>query len=603
MFFYLNYRQNTGAPGINIRVIDTPDLSQPEEQTLYLYAGAQRLVTLALPDGRRLLLLGDPVFSRQQPHDDIPYSAVFTSKPDAPAPLFSLNALYEQVRGHYYWFLLGNNTFRCGASFGAIYPVYHKQENGQAFLGSSAFFLAGQTDPGEPDNRYLLERLLFNYAFFDATWWTKIRLLPAHHSIRITQRAAEIEKDFSISDYFGTGWRNSGDDLAELAATFEAECRLFLPETPFAVSFTGGFDGRTLVAAARAAGRRDFFTYSFGMPAESDLSFPAAQAKELGIEYLPIRLDETYVQGHALDAALGFLRETEYFGNLGRPHYHYAARVLAGKTACILTGNFGSELFRAMHQPGVMMSEVLIRVFSAGDASWKDALRKAVGAQAGARFHRELDALIADLETYLDQSPDKDPNRRFYRFVLEEIFRKYFGPELVMQSGRLRNRTPYLSLPFFRALNETVWSGVHARLFEKQKNKRLKGQLFYAAFLRRTDTQLYRLLTNKGYSPADVLETWRRPLLLARVARHKVFRKETGDSNAVEAYFTRYRHELVNVRSVAADAILEQSGLARALHEVPAGDLEKSIHLYTLAAGWTAASKTIKQYSSPIQSV
>ncbi len=253
-----------------------------------------------------------------------------------------------------------------------------------------------------------------------------------------------------------------------------------------------------------------------------------------------------------------------------------------------------------MHQPGVMMSEALIRVFSSPDASWKDFLREAAGAGAAAFFQNELDALIADLERYLEEYNDGDPNRRFYRFVLEEIFRKYFGPELVMQSGYLRNRTPYLSLPFFQSLNETVWAGVHARLFEKQKNKRMKGQLFYAAFLRRTDPQLYRLPTNKGYSPADVLETWRLPLLLARVARQKFFRKETGDSNAVEAYLSRYRHALVDVGQAAADPVLNRSGIVLALQNTPLDELEKTIHAYTLAAGWTAATPFVNQ-SEPIQ--
>ncbi|MBL7775303.1 MAG: hypothetical protein JNK89_04835 [Saprospiraceae bacterium] len=580
MFFYLHYRIQRGALPVTVRVLESPELHHPEEQVLYVGPGVQRLETIFLPDGSQLLLLGDPVGELQTPN-----SKLQTSN-------FKLQTLLETVRGHYYWFWVQGPSIRCGASFGAIFPLYHQLENDQVQISSSAFFLAGQTDPGAPDRRYLLERLLFNYAFFNRTWWTRIRLLPAHHGLRLHPSGIEVEKVLSVADYFGTGWRDKRSDLDELAAVFEAESRLFLPDAPFAVSFTGGFDGRTLVAAARAAGRRDFFTYSFGMPDESDLRFPAEQSRRLGIDYLPVCLDAGYVERHAGESARGFLHETDFFGNLGRPHYRYAARVLAEKTGYLLTGNFGSELFRAMHQPGVMMSAALIQIFAAPDDTWKDALRRAAGPQA-AFFRNEIEDLIADLERYLADSPDTDPNRRFYRFVLEEIFRKYFGPELVMQARYLRNRTPYLSLPFFQKLNETRWAGVHARLFEKQKNKRLKGQQFYAAFLRRTDRQLYRLPTNKGYRPADVLDSWRLPLLLAGVARQKFFRQETGDSNAVEAFFSRYCREWDGYAQLAADPVWQNSGLARTLEDSPAGALEQNIQLHTLAAGWLAAQNLV----------
>lgn len=591
MFFYLQCRFTAGAPEIRVLTPESTEHHAPLEQTLYLQPGVQRLETIPLPDGGQLFLLGDPVFRRSD--------QVAARLCDRQGNLH-IAALYTEIPGHYNWFYLRGSRFLCGASFGALFPVYYQIRNDRIFLSSSVFFLAGQTDPGVPDRRHLLERLLFNYPFFDGTSFSKIRLLGAHRQITVTETGAGVETPFAVERHFGAGLQKSAQSLTELTELFEAESRLFLPEAPFAISFTGGFDGRTLVAAARKAGRSDFLTYSFGMPDEPDVTFPAAQAKAVGVPYLPIYLDTDYVNRYALDSAWAFLRLSEFNGNFGRPHYHYAAKLLAEKTGYILTGNFGSEMFRAMHQPGVMMSEALLRIFATRDASWKDFLRAAAGRQAGAFFRAELDGLIADLEQYLDAKKGLDPNQRFYVFVLEEIFRKYFGPELVMQSHYLRNRTPYLSLHFFAALNETVWSGVHARLFEKQKNKRLKGQIFYSAFLHRTDKQLYRLPTNKGYSPADVLETWRRPLLLGRVARQKFLRGYNGDSNAVETYFLRYRGDVAwQIQAQDYDVLL-QSGIARQLEKgaMEPDSLEKTIHYYSIAAGWAAAVRATKRAAS-----
>ncbi|MCS7035955.1 MAG: asparagine synthase-related protein [Saprospiraceae bacterium] len=589
MFAYLHYRCQPDAPLVRVAMLSSPTLQAPSPQTLYLYAGAQQIDVLDLPDGSHLYLLGDPVFGDRQ------RAAGRVS--DWHSGALYPRALYTEVRGHYYWFLLKDGLFRCGTSFGGIYPLYWQKDGNQIYVCTSSFYLARRHKPGELNRRNLLERLLFNYSLFNSTWWTNIRLLGSHCWLTMSEEGAREERAFGLENYFGHGFLSGPDVLDELTEVFERESRVFLPPEPFAISFTGGFDGRTLVAAARQAHRDDFLTYSFGMPGESDVALPARQSEQLGIPFLPIYLDETYVREHALRSAIGFMQRSEYNGNFGRPHYFYAAETLAKHTRYILTGNFGSELFRAMHQPGVMMTQALIQVFETPDDSWKDFLRKAAGRQVAAYFRTELDALISDFEHFLRARADMDINQQFYCFVLEEIFRKYFGPELVMQSHVLCNRTPYLSLRFFEALNKTVWSGLHARLFDKQKNRRMKGQMFYSAFLRRTDRQLYRMLTNKGYSPADVLERWRRPLLAARVAYHKFFRKEMGDSNAVETYFRRYQHDLLNYIRPEDHRELLQSGIAYLMESGlsrNAVSLSELIHLYSVAAGWTAAAHPVQ---------
>lgn len=589
MFAYLNYRCQPDAPPVRVVMLSSPKLREPASHTLYLYAGVQRIEVLDLPDSSRLYLLGDPVFGDRQRA-----SGRVTDWHDG---ALNLRALYTEVRGHYYWFLLKDNFVRCGTSFGGIYPLYWQKDAGEVYVCSSSFYLARHHNPGALNRRNLLERLLFNYSLFDSTWWTNIRLLGSHRWLTLGKECAREERALGLENYFGHGVLSGREVLEELTEVFERESRLFLPDEPFAVSFTGGFDGRTLVAAARQAYRDDFLTYSFGIPGESDIALPAKQSQQLGVPFMPIYLDEAYVRDHALTSALGFMQRSEYNGNFGRPHYFYAANVLSKRTRYILTGNFGSELFRAMHNPGVMMTQALIQVFEAPDDSWKDFLRQAAGRSIALHFRTELDALISDFERFLRARADLDINQQFYCFVLEEIFRKYFGPELVMQSYVLCNRTPYLSLPFFEALNKTVWSGLHARLFDKQKNRRMKGQIFYSAFLRRTDRQLYRMLTNKGYSPADVLESYRRPLLVARVIYQKLFRKEVGDSNAVETYFRRYQHELLRYIRPEDHRELLQSGIA---HLMESGltrnalSLGELIRLYSVSAGWTAAAQPVQ---------
>lgn len=596
MFFYLDFKP---AENASVSVANLPGEEPlplfPAANTLYLREGKQRLHSFDVAGGK-FLLLGDPVFSSEE-------KAFEGIVPEAGK--MNQEALFSEIKGHYCWFYIPNrqspiaNHFFCGNSFGATYPVYYAIEKERVVVSSSSFVVAEKTNSEKRNRRNLLERLLFNYPFFNSTWWENVWLLEAHRYLVLDKNGAAVKGDFEVSDYFGAPENASRDSLPALAALFQKETELFFPGEPFAISLTGGFDGRTLVAAAKKAGR-NFFTYSFGRPDSTDVTMPEAQAAKLRIPYFPIYLDENYVNFSSLDSAWALMQESEFNGNFGRPHYRYAARILSEKTNCILTGNFGSELFRALHLPGVMMSQHLINVFSAADDSWKDAIRQAASSWGENLFENEAESLIADLEGYLEKMKGWDPNHKFYRFVFNEIFRKYFGAELVMQSHHLNNRTPYLNFHFFRELNRTHWSGVHARLFEKVKRRRMKGQMFYATFIRQADAQLFHLKTNKGYSPADVLEPWRLPLLAGRVLWHKYVGNREIDDNSVDAFIQKFHCSMAE-RLDADVPVFVKETLKKSLHEIRNGkNIEHWVKFYSIAAGWDATSRKEQTYSSAL---
>ncbi len=580
MFFFLNYRPDT-VTNIKVRsLMEGENVVPLDENTLYLRKDKQRIESLELLNGK-LIVMGDPVFQRGERINGIAFLA--------PAELRE-DLIYEEIKGHYYWFFFHSSGMQCGSSFGSIFPIYYYQGSEmQMMISSSSFYLAKKTGAQIRDKRNLLERLLFNYTFFDSTWWQDIKLLDAHSHLSFAGASVKIERRFDLSSYFGTPADTSQASLKQLAYLFEEETSLFLPEELFGVSLTGGFDGRTLVAAAKKTGK-EFITYSFGKPGISDVSVPAAQSKKLRVPYIPILLDQEYVNTEALEAAHSFMQLTEYNGNFGRPHYQYAARLLSEKMRYIITGNFGSELFRALHQPGVMISKSLIHVFAAADDSWKDSLKQAKNTLSQMYLNDELEALIADLEAYLGKMQGWDPNHKFYYFVFTEIFRKYFGPELIMQSHYLNNRTPYLNFRFMKELNKTIWSGVHARLFEKMLNKRIKGQMFYSSFIHLSDKKMYRLKTNKGYSPADVLEPWRLPILVGRVVLKKYIQEEESDNNAVEQFFQQYHKNISNHILEQCECSFIRSQMEQSKQDIAdKANLEQWIKFYSIASGWEAA--------------
>ena len=529
MFFFLK-RIYQSSKSLQVKQCATALPEVVEENILYLVAGKQSCSSVEVPAKGVFWILGDPIGALSSPENLIKANGDI-----------DLHTLYTELAGHYNWFWVGRDQLATGSSFGGILPVYYHHEINCVCISSSSDFLADRIHAPANDRRYILERLLFHYPLFDATWYQEIKLLPAHSQLSITATHFSVRKNLDFSAYSGTPSKSHNRDLNQLAEQFVSACSDFMPVNRFGISLTGGFDGRTLVGVA-LKNNRSFFTYSFGAACSSDIQVPARQAKKLGLSHHSIILDENYLKNDADRSIQDFMSLSDYHGNVGRPHYLYSASILSQETSFIVTGNFGSELFRALHLPGMMMTKHLIDVFSSSDRQWKDRLWTEVKSWGQNDFDAELEGLIDDINKYLDES-GMTGNARFYRFVYEELFRKYFGPEIIMQNHFLNNRTPYLNYSFVHSLNQTIWSGVHRPLFEENKFKRMIGQLFYAQVLRMSDHRLYRMKTSKGYAPNDVGESWRKPVLFYRYIQQKFNQNEALDDNNVFSVIEHFMQE------------------------------------------------------------
>ena len=145
-------------------------------------------------------------------------------------------------------------------------------------------------------------------------------------------------------------------------------------------------------------------------------------------------------------------------------------------------------------------------------------------------------------------------------------------------------------MSFFKALNQTIWSGLHADLFEKNRYKRMNGQKFYARYIQNADPELYALPTAKGYAPADVLAFSRWPVLLCRLFLRPYNRKPEWDNHSVEAYFQKYFGKLSKqIEKEVLPGFLRRH-LQTSFNQIPkAKNLEHWIKWYSIALGWSSA--------------
>jgi len=423
-------------------------------------------------------------------------------------PEFIVNNLY----GHYYYLYLNKRAgdILFGNSFFSILPLYYHKGKGKITLSENAVTLGRYTGSDEICNRFILEAIMFNYPLFNNSIFQDINLLPSNSFLSIRAGEVSVNKHTFIENLFEKNpvpWRKSVKTTAD---KFLESVEKYLPDKHYATSLTGGFDGRTLVSAGLFF-NKNFSTYSFGSETSKDIIIAEALSSKASLSYIKIGLGEDYARQKSLEFGKEFILNSSGAATFARAHYLYAAKQLKGETDTIVTGNFGSEIFRAAHISGVVISENLFNFFIADSPSetFKAIeLSPEFNCMNKSTIKEEWESLKEDILKLSCLNKDYSGltrNQRFYVFVFEELFRKYFGAEMVNQFGYLKNRTPYLDIDFLKAVFKTELSGIHSGFFENNPMKRYKGQVLYAYIIRKAYPEFSKMMTDKGYKPDDLI--------------------------------------------------------------------------------------------------
>jgi hypothetical protein len=388
-------------------------------------------------------------------------------------------------------------------------PLFYSHLNGVIYISSNIKLLAERIMIKfdlKICKRFLLEQNLFNYSLFNNTIFEEIKLCPANCKIIIADRL-NIEETFKIEDHFvlkPTSYKNNIHRLVDL---FIEITESKIKDGDY-VSFTSGFDGRSLLALA-VSQKLNIHTYSFGSKDSIDVVMPKWQAKELNIDFEPIFLDDAaYINSFA---KLGeeILEFTCSNSNLLQLHWVYAAKNLKSMTNALVTGMFGSELFRSAHIAGQFISPALVDYFKHIESDrWIPLIRNSESLKflTITFFDKEMDSLIDELSMYKIKILHLSKSQRFYKYIFDESFRKFFGLQFIQPMRQFVNVVnPYLDLEFIKELLKTDLAGVNNDFFTQNPLKRFKGQLFYAELIKKTSPNLFTLPTGKGYAPRDLL--------------------------------------------------------------------------------------------------
>ncbi len=415
-----------------------------------------------------------------------------------------------KLKGNFYAIIVKRNNIRVYTSFFNVMPIYYTLD--KAYISSSISYITEYSQRDfSVDKKFILESLLFNYGFFNRTFYKEIQLLPCHHFLTLDDTEVSLQSHFETTSLYTKHPTKGSKVVDHLSDLFIKTTKQYLPDTHFDIAFTSGFDGRTLVSCATHF-KKDFKTFSFGRPENADVAVPQANAKELNIEYRYFDLShDEYVKKYFHTNAKEYIHHAPGGNGFIYAHFLHSTKEIAKKADHLLSGVVGSELFRALHLTGAVTSQALADIFTSKSASeLKDNITNSPTLEVIQKeeFAVELEELIEELIAYKD-SLDKELtlNQQFYIFVFEEIFRKFFGQWISTQMQYIKVRTPFLDYHFIKALLQTQYAGANNDFFTENPLKRIKGQYLYTDIIKKTNKKIYHQKTGKGYRPKDVRES------------------------------------------------------------------------------------------------
>lgn len=391
-----------------------------------------------------------------------------------------------------------------------VLPLYYYFKDDTLII-SSAIKLILKTDypSNSLDKASLVQQLIFDYMLDDFSLYKDIKRIKPGSIYTFEAHSCHIDKYWDVKNLYHDNLIPRTDSLNLLAEQLFENVQLYTSDKDkVLVSLTGGFDGRTNLAMLRKD-KDDYLCYSYGMPGSRQISVPLEISEKLNIPYKPIYCDEDFVSQYI---NLG-LKVTE-FSNGSAPYTQavlpYAYEQLSDFSDTILTGLFGSEVLRPLHNLGIIINDYSERIFLSDDPESEintvlNELSK-LNLLNSAIIGEVRDAVIEHfIKNYIERFREYNKVIRFFLFVIEEGIRKYFSQEIQSERVYVTNRFPYFDDDFIELIYKSTYAGMYNGFLGKSKFKRRKGQLLYAEIFKKYFYELADIKLDRGYKPKDLL--------------------------------------------------------------------------------------------------
>jgi len=459
--------------------------------------------------------------------------------------------LVIKLKGAFIAFIIEENKFQIIPSLFGFFPIYYSS-NYKTISNSVEFIKNIEGKTPRLNRRFVLESYLFNYSFSNQTYLNGVFRLESFSLIKCQDRIS-IERYLDLRDFFNNNPISGKEVLEYLSSLFLANAKEYFSESGNSITFTSGFDGRTILSSA-IYHSVIFNTFSFGRKENDDVIIPLRDSKDLNIPYHYYDLGLLSYQKQYFDLATKMSQITGGFNGFLYAHFLYGVNKEKTYSNTLLTGYCGSELFRALHIQGAVTSKELISIFTEPDdlklkdILWNSAKLKFIKKY---NYNEAFEELFSEILKFRATKNNYiSINHFFYYYVFTEVFRKVFGSWTVAQMEEMNVRTPFLDYNFVFELLKTDLAGCNNDFFTHNPLKRLKGQLLYAEIIRQANGQLYKMKTGKGYRPIDLLTLQGKVRILFPYLKKKLVRQYTQpnlDNLGIISAYQYHKNEIDNL--------------------------------------------------------
>lgn len=427
-----------------------------------------------------------------------------------------------------------------------VLPLYYSYKDNLLVISSSIRMILNTGYISKDINTLaLVQQMIFDYVLGSTTYYKEISRVE-NGMIYIFNGGEIIEKKYwNVEELYNEKLLPRTDSLEMLSTQLHENTNLYCSDSKkILAALTGGFDGRANLALLDK-NPEDFLCYSYGMPGSKQIEVPKMIAEKLKINYSPILLDEKYESEHdtCTDEAIEFSN-----GNapIMRSNYPYAYKILNSYSKTILTGLFGSEVMRPLHNLGIMMNNYSEKLFlsDAPKMVLKEILKDIK------RKKYILDKIIDENEEelieniyseYFEKYKKYDKVLKFFFFLLQEGVRKYFSQEIQIERVYVTTRFPFFDDDFVKLMYKSPFAGMYNGFLGKSKFKRRKGQLLYAYIYKKFKPDLGKIELDRGYKPDDLLRPF--PInflvILQGIRRNNAYKKLRGNDAFDSVKWTR----------------------------------------------------------------
>jgi asparagine synthetase B (glutamine-hydrolysing) len=392
-----------------------------------------------------------------------------------------------------------------------VLPLYYSYKDGVLIISSSVrMILETGLVSKELNHAALTEQLIFDFTLGTKTYYKDISRIDNGTIYEFSETGKSENRYWSVEELYNEKLFSKKESLEMLGRQLHENTNLYSSDTDkILVALTGGFDGRANVALLDKK-KEDFLCYSYGMPGSMQVEIPKEISGRLNINYSPVTLGEEYESEHD-GCALEAIEHSNATAPILRSNYPYTYKKLKSFSKTILTGLFGSEVMRPLHNAGIMVNDYSEKLFlSDSPAETLDEIFEDI------KKKNYLDPKIIDnsadeircelLGEYFEKYKNRGKVLRFFFFIIQEGVRKYFSQEIQIERVYVTTRFPFFDDDFVELMYKTPFAGMYNGFLGKSKFKRRKGQLLYAYIYKKFKPELGKINLDRGYKPDDLLK-------------------------------------------------------------------------------------------------